>query len=145
MASRGPGRATAPNLARTPSGANSACARSTASWAAVMRPARSARTSPSGWRGSTGGAVALPGAALSPGASTCNFANAPTATPIAGLVLLPIAGRVTSAAVTVALPAVLKMIAKVLLPLTSPAFAGKAAFGSVEVIATVSFVFTTFQ
>ena len=52
---------------------------------------------------------------------------------------------VTSDAVTVALPAVFSVTLKLLLPLTRAALAGEAALGSLEVIATVSLVFTTFQ
>src|SRR5260370_33211113 len=87
--------------------------------------------------------VALPGEAVSPGASTCSLLNAPAATVIAGLVLLPTAGCVTSATVTDALPAVLSVTLDVLLPQTNAALAGSAAFGSVEVICVVSLVLTT--
>ena len=47
--------------------------------------------------------------------------------------------------VTVALPAVLSVMLKLLVPFTSAALAGKAALASLEVIATVSLVLTTFQ
>src|SRR5436309_5431211 len=56
---------------------------------------------------------AVPGAAVWPGARICNLANAPAFTEIAGLVLLVIVPWVTSEAVTVALPAVLKATPKV--------------------------------
>src|SRR5258708_11184960 len=89
--------------------------------------------------------VALPGEADSPGANICNFVNAPAPTAIAGLVLLPIAPCVTSAAVKLALPAVLSVTLNDLLPLTNAALRGSKALGFVEVIATVSLVVTTFQ
>ena len=52
---------------------------------------------------------------------------------------------VASDAVTVALPAVFRVTLKAFVPLTSAALAGMAAFPSVEVMATVSLVLTTFQ
>src|SRR5260370_6610326 len=66
---------------------------------------------------------------------------------MAGLVLLVIPGCVTSEAVIVALPAVLRVapLVKVRVPATNAAFAGKPAFTSLEVMATVSLVFTTFH
>src|SRR5207247_5232724 len=89
--------------------------------------------------------VAVPGAAVSPGARTCNWVNAPTPTAIAGLVLLAMAGCVVSEAVTVALPAVFRVTLRLLLPLTSAALAGNDAFASLDVMATVSLVLTMFQ
>src|ERR1051326_6705253 len=62
-----------------------------------------------------------------------------------GLVLLVTLACVLSEAVTVALPTVLKVRLKLLLPLTNAALDGKAALASLEVMATVSLVFTTFQ
>ena len=51
----------------------------------------------------------------------------------------------TFEAVTVALPAVLRVTLRLLVPFTSAAFAGKDAFASLEVIATVSLVVIRFQ
>ena len=48
-----------------------------------------------------------------------------------------------SEAVRVALPAVLRVTLRLLAPLTSAALAGKAAFGSLELMATVSVTFVT--
>src|SRR6266702_5512382 len=64
---------------------------------------------------------------------------------MAGVVLLVMPVCVVSEAVTVALPAVLGVTLKVLLPLESDAGAGGVALMSVELIATVSLVLTTFQ
>ena len=50
-----------------------------------------------------------------------------------------------SEAVTVALPAVLTVTLKLLLPPTSAALTGNAAFVSLEVMATVSLVTIKFQ
>src|SRR5439155_1114554 len=87
----------------------------------------------------------VPGAAASPGTSICSLLKAPPLTAIAGLVLLLIPVCVTSPAVSVALPAVLSVTLKLLVPPTNAALGGKTAFGSVELIATVSFVFMRFQ
>ena len=81
--------------------------------------------------------LAVPGAAVSPGASTCNFVNAPALTVTEGLVLLVLVPSVVSVAVTVALPAVFRVTLKVLVPETRLALAGKVAFVSLEVIPTV--------
>ena len=89
--------------------------------------------------------VEVPGAAVSPGARICNLVNKPELTVMAGLLLPVIPTRVTSAAVTVALPAVLSVRLKFLVPLTSAVLAGNTALASVEESATVSLVFTTFQ
>src|SRR6266702_1817928 len=88
---------------------------------------------------------ALPGAAVSPGASNCSLVNAPAVRVMAELVLLAMPVCVTSDALTVGLPAVLSVTLKVLLPLTSAAFAGKTAFVSLAVMCTVSLVLTRFQ
>src|SRR6266571_109125 len=64
---------------------------------------------------------------------------------MAGLVLGVLEGWLTSEAVTEALPAVLRVTLKPLVPLISAALPGKAAFKSLEVMATVSLVLTTFQ
>ena len=53
--------------------------------------------------------VALPGEAVSPGASNCSFTNAPALTAMAGLVLAVLVPSVISVAVTVELPAVFKV------------------------------------
>ena len=89
--------------------------------------------------------LTVPGAAVSPGTNSCSFVNEPAFTAIDGLVLLGIAVCVTLLEVSVALPAVFRVTLKVLLPLTNGTLPGKAAFASLEVIETVSFVFTTFQ
>ena len=87
----------------------------------------------------------MPGADVSPGARTWSLANAPAFTVIAGLPLPVIETCVTSEAVTVALPAVLSVTLKLLVPPTNAALAAKLAFASLELMATVSLVFTTFQ
>src|SRR5262249_49356604 len=84
--------------------------------------------------------VALPGAAVSPGTSSCSFDSAPEFTVIAELVLGVLDGLVISLAVTVELPPVLSVTLKVLVPLTNAAFAGRTAFGSEEVRPTVSVI-----
>src|SRR5205823_13676925 len=89
--------------------------------------------------------LAVPGAALSPGASNCSFSNAPAVTLMAGLVLLGIPAWVASAAATVAVPAVLSVRLKLAVPATSGALAGNAALVSLELMATVSLVLITFQ
>ena len=89
--------------------------------------------------------VALPGAAVSPGARICSFANEAALTAMRGEVLAETPAWVTSEPVTVELPAVFSVKVKLRLPATSAALLGKAAFASLEVIATVSLVFTTFQ
>src|SRR5206468_5105202 len=82
--------------------------------------------------------LGVPGAAVSPGASSCSFAKAPELTGIAELVLAVLVLSVTLLAVTVALPAVFKVTLKLLVPLTSAALPGNAALVSDEPIATVS-------
>src|SRR5258708_21341834 len=90
--------------------------------------------------------VAVPGAAVSPGANNCNLANAPAFTVIAGLVELVLLPSVLSAAVTVQLPAVLFVRAEVPLPEERDAADGRDAKGSVVVMLTGSpTVFTRFQ
>src|SRR5437773_1228499 len=64
---------------------------------------------------------------------------------MAGLVLLVLVLSVKSEAVSVALPAVLKVTLKFFVPLTSAALAGKVALPSVQAMATVSLVLITFQ
>src|ERR1051326_6157313 len=91
-------------------------------------------------------AVRVPGAAVSPGTSSCSLLNAPPLTVIDGLVLALLVPSLLSLAVTVALPAVLSVTLKVLLPATSAALAGKLALASEEVMAAVSVtVLTRFQ
>jgi hypothetical protein len=89
--------------------------------------------------------LALPGAAVSPGTSTCSFVNAPALTVIAGEVFAVFDPSVTSVAVTVAVPAVLSVTLKFFVPPTSAAFAGSDAFASDEVMPTVSVDETRFQ
>src|ERR1043166_2934270 len=89
--------------------------------------------------------LTLPGEAASPGASTCSFANAPAFTVIDGVVLFPLLPFVTSDAVNVWLPPVLKVTFNVFVPATSAVFAGSAALASLELIATVSLVLIRFQ
>src|SRR5262249_14729998 len=88
---------------------------------------------------------AVPGAAVSPGTSSCSLLKTPAVTVIDGLVLLPMPRCVTSEPVRVADPAVLRVTLRTLLPPDNVAFAGKRAFGSLEVTATVSLVLTRFQ
>ena len=89
--------------------------------------------------------LTVPGDALSPGARICSFVNAPALTVRDGEVEFWIDGWVTSEAVSVAVPAVFKVVLNTLVPLTRAALAGRAALGSLEVIATVSLILTTFQ
>ena len=90
--------------------------------------------------------TAEPGAAVSPGASTCSLAKTPALTVIGGLVLPALLPSLASEAVKVLAPAVLNVMLKVFVPETSPAFTGKAALLSDEVIPMVSVtVFTRFQ
>src|SRR5438477_8498244 len=90
--------------------------------------------------------VALPGAAVSPGASSCSFTKAPALTVMDGLVLALLLPSVTSVAVKVCEPAVLNVTLRVFVPETKAASAGRVALASVEVISTVSLTaLTTFQ
>ena len=89
--------------------------------------------------------LAVPGAVVSPGTKSCSLENAPALTLMAELILFGIAACVVSDAVTVELPAVLRVTLKTLLPLTKDALAGSAALASLELNETVSLVFTTFQ
>src|SRR5947207_1464883 len=90
--------------------------------------------------------VALPGAAVSPGASSCSFTKAPALTVMDGLVLALLLPSVTSVALKVCEPAVLNVTLRVFVPETKAASAGKVALASLEVISTVSvMVLTTFQ
>src|SRR5213594_2571782 len=76
--------------------------------------------------------VPVPAAAASPGTSNCSLAKAPALTVIGGLVLGALEPSATSVAVSVQLPAVLLVRARVLLPETRAVLAGNTAFGSVE-------------
>ena len=89
--------------------------------------------------------VAVPGAAVWPGARICNLANVPAFTWIAGLVLAVFVPSVTSLAVIVRLPAVFSVTLKVFVPAASDAFAGSVAFASVEAMCTVWVELTRFQ
>src|SRR5438034_1434533 len=90
--------------------------------------------------------VLLPGAALSPGANTCNFTNVPALTAIDGLVLAVLAPSVRSEAVRVCEPAVVNVTPRVWVPETKGMFAGKPALASLDAMPTASvMVFTTFQ
>src|SRR5436190_1997140 len=88
---------------------------------------------------------AVPGAAVSPGTSNCNFANAPTFTVKEGLVLGVIDPRVISDAVTVRVPGVLSVIVKFFVPPMSAEFVGRLALLSLDVMPTTSFVLLKFQ
>ena len=91
--------------------------------------------------------LAVPGAAVSPGSNSCNFAAAPALTVVDGLVFAVFAPSVMSVAVTVAVPAVLNVTLKfAFVPAARAAFAGSVALASLEVRPTVSVtVFTKFQ
>src|SRR6185503_17092441 len=90
--------------------------------------------------------LALPGAAVSPGTSSCIFTNVPALTVMAGLVLALLLPSVTSVAVKVCEPAVLSVTLRVFVPETKGALAGKVALASVEVMPTVSLMeLITFQ
>jgi hypothetical protein len=89
--------------------------------------------------------VADPAEAVSPGSRICSLLSAPALTVIGGLVLAVFAPSVLSVAVMVRLPAVLRVMLKVWVPATRSALAGRSALVSLEVIATVSVLVTTFQ
>ena len=89
--------------------------------------------------------VPVPGAAVSPGSRICSFVKLDALTGIAALVLLAMAACVVSEAVTVEVPPVFRVTLKALVPPESAALAGKTAFTSLEVIATVSLVLIKFQ
>src|ERR1041384_2655118 len=72
--------------------------------------------------------------------------NCAALTAIAGLTLFVLLGSVTSLAVTVKLPLLLKNTGKICVPATSAVLAGKVAVGSVELKPTVSVTLVaTFQ
>src|SRR5207237_3082957 len=90
--------------------------------------------------------LAVPGAAVSPGAKSCSLVKAPTFTVMAGLVLAVLAPSVLSLAVTVRLPAVFRVTLKFFVPATNAALAGNVALTSLEVIPAMSLiVLTKFQ
>src|SRR4051794_26753199 len=80
----------------------------------------------------------VPGAAVSPGARICNFENTPALTVSGELALLLFAAFEMSPAVSVALPAVLKVTLMVFVPLSSAALAGSVVLLSDELIPIVS-------
>src|SRR5712664_3536689 len=81
--------------------------------------------------------VAVPGAAVSPGAINTSFTNAPALMAIAELVLAVLVPSVMSVAVTVRLPAVFMVTVKLPVPELSAGFDGSTAFASELVIPTV--------
>ena len=83
----------------------------------------------------------VPGAAVSPGTSNCNFANEATFTVIDELVFGVLAPSVLSVAVVVRLPADLRVTLKVFVPATRAALAGRTALLSEEVMPMVSVAF----
>src|SRR5437773_1969472 len=89
--------------------------------------------------------VPLPGEAVSPGRRICSLVNAPALAVIDGLVLAVFVPSVISVAVTVQLPALLKVRAKVLVPADNGALVGLVSFGSVAVMPTVWLLLTRFQ
>ena len=89
--------------------------------------------------------LTVPGAAVSPGTSNWSLANEPALTAMEGLVPVAIALCVALLAVSVALPAVLRVTLRTFVPLTRTVLPGRLAFASLEVREIVSFVLTTFQ
>src|ERR1043165_1504682 len=89
--------------------------------------------------------VIVPGAAVSPGMRICNLASEPERTLMDGLVLEVLLPFVTLLAVSVLLPAVLRVNVKLRVPPTMVAFVGNAALASLEVSPTVSAAVTGFQ
>jgi hypothetical protein len=81
--------------------------------------------------------VELPGEAVSPGAINCNLVKVPAVADTDGLVSDDLVPSLISLAVTVAVPAVLNVTLKVLMPATRAALTGSVAFASLEVIPTV--------
>src|SRR5205823_4649251 len=84
--------------------------------------------------------VGVPGAAISPGNRSCSLVAGAGLTVMIGVEAGRIAGFVTSEAVIVRLPAVLKVTVNEPLPLTRAELDGTAAFASVNEMATVSLV-----
>src|SRR5882672_11251518 len=71
--------------------------------------------------------LVVPGAAVSPGASSCSFTNVPELTVIDGLVFELFEPSVASVAVMVALAAVMNVTLKDFVPATNAALAGRTA------------------
>ena len=82
--------------------------------------------------------VAVPGDAVSPGASSCSLVNGPAVTVVDGLVFGVFVPDVTFDAVIVDEPTVFNVTLKVFVPATIAALAGSVALASVEVMPTVS-------
>ena len=90
--------------------------------------------------------AAVPGAAVSPGTSNCNFTNTPAFTVMDGLMLEVLPLSLASLAVTVRVPEVLRVTLNVCVPPTSAVLAGRRALASEEVNPTVSVALVaTFQ
>src|SRR5207247_11256949 len=73
----------------------------------------------------------VPGTGVSPGASSCNFANAPGLTVNGGLALGGLLPSLRSLAVIVQLPTVVWVTFYVLMPEAKPVLEGSTALGSV--------------
>src|SRR5204863_515995 len=71
-----------------------------------------------------------PGAAVSPGRSSCNLVKVPEMTGIAGLRLAALVPSMMSVALIVAVPAVLRTTLKIWVPATKPALDGSTEFAS---------------
>src|SRR5439155_13597380 len=84
---------------------------------------------------------AVPGAGVSPGTNNCNFTNPPALTGMGELVAAVLAPSVMSLAVTVRVPAALRVTLKLPVPPTRVALGGRLAPASDEVIPTVSATF----
>ena len=82
--------------------------------------------------------VVVPGAVASPGTRSWSLVNAAALTGMAELILAVFVPSVASVEVTVGLPAVFRVTLKLWLPATNAALAGKLAFASEDVMATVS-------
>src|SRR5262249_9233064 len=82
--------------------------------------------------------VTDPAAAVSPGMRICSLLKPALFTVVFGLVSAVFDGSVASLAVTVLVPAVLRVTLKVPVPVTRAALAGSTALASDDVIATVS-------
>src|SRR5436309_5184817 len=88
----------------------------------------------------------VPGAVSSPGTKSWSLATVPALTVIEGLVLAVLLPSEASEAVTVWLPAALNVMAKLFVPDTSAALAGKMALVSEQLTLAVSLiVLTRFQ
>ena len=85
----------------------------------------------------------VPGAAVSPGAKTCNFAKAPGFTVIPGLTLGLLLLSVRLLVVRVEVAVVFRVTLKDRVPPTSAELAGKMALVSEEVTPMISVTFVT--